>query len=114
MPYRPIGKPEKHVSHDRMQEILQKNSGKAAQSAQPKSEGSYDLKRLDHEMWLAKRLAQHGQEIFTGDTDPQIRKERFRQVIKGAGIECVIVGKAKNGEPETYESCFARLFGEPL
>lgn len=35
-PYQPLGKPEKHVSHDRMQEILSKNSSKAAQSPKEK------------------------------------------------------------------------------
>jgi hypothetical protein len=113
-PYSPFGKLEKQVSQDRMQEILHRNSLKAAQSPQAKTEASYDLKRLDHEMRLAKRLGEHGQNVFTGDTDRNARRERFRKAIKDAGFECVIVGRAKNGEPETYESCFARLFGEPL
>lgn len=108
-PYSPMGKSQKRVSQDRMQEILRRNTKKQAGP-----ELSADLRHLDHEMWLAKRLGEHGQAVFTGDTDRQKRKERFRKVIKDAGFECVIVGRAKNGEPETYESCFARLFGEPL
>lgn len=37
MPYSPMGKPEKQVSQQRMREILEKNSSKAAQSPQAKS-----------------------------------------------------------------------------
>jgi len=114
IPYSPMGKPQKHVSQDRMQEILRKNSGHKTQSPQAKSDPNHELRHLDHEMWLAKRLGEHGQAVFTGDTDRQKRKERFRKAIKDAGFECVIVGRAKNGDAETYESCFARLFGEPL
>jgi hypothetical protein len=94
-----------------MQEILRRNTSKAKQSA---PQLNVDLRHLDHEMWLAKRLGEHGQSVFTGDTNRDIRRERFREAIKGAGFECVIVGRDKNGDPETYESCFARLFGEPL
>ncbi len=36
-PYSPMGKPEKPVSQERMQEILSKNSSKATQSPQEKS-----------------------------------------------------------------------------
>lgn len=37
IPYSPMGKPQAHVTQDRMRAILEKNSSKAAQSAQQKS-----------------------------------------------------------------------------
>jgi hypothetical protein len=36
-PFSPLGKPQEHVSQERMQEILSKNSSKARQSPQEKS-----------------------------------------------------------------------------
>ena len=36
-PFSPLGKPQEHVSQERMQEILSKNSSKATQSPQEKS-----------------------------------------------------------------------------
>lgn len=114
MPYQPMHGPHEPVTQDRMQEILLKNSSKAAQSGEARSPAR-ETKRiplLDHELWLAKRLGQHGVEIFTGDTTPALRRDRFREAIKAAGIEMVIVGRTKNGAPETYEECVNRLYGE--
>lgn len=82
----------------------------AAQSGEARSPARIPL--LDHELWLAKRLGQHGVEIFTGDTTPELRRKRFREAIKAAGFEMVIVGRTKDGAPETYQECLNRLYGE--
>jgi hypothetical protein len=113
MPYSPMREPEKPVTHDRMQEILSKNSSKATRSGAARSptHESRRIPLLDHELWLAKRLGQHGVEIFTGDTTPELRRERFREAIKTAGVEMVIVGRTKDGAPETYQECLDRLYG---
>lgn len=68
---------------------------------------------LDRDAWLAKRLGEHGAGIFTGLTDPDIRRERFRTVILERGIAMVIVGK-HDGRPESYAQLFERIYGEPL
>lgn len=118
-PYRPMRTPQKDVSQERMAEILAKHAKPQVSIKTPEVGETPKVERrppplLAHEMWLADRLGQHGVKIFTGDTVPEQRMKRFREAIKGAGIACVIVGRNKQGDPETYEDCFARLYREPL
>lgn len=72
-----------------------------------------ELRHLDHERWLAKRLGEHGAGIFTGLTDRDVRRERIRAAIVEHGLEAVIVGRHE-GRPETYAQVFERLYGTPL
>jgi hypothetical protein len=75
---------------------------------------SLDFKHFDVEMYFARRLAEHGRHVFTGLSDPTIRKDRIRQAILDAHMDCTIIGKNAAGKPETYAICFERLFHEPL
>lgn len=68
---------------------------------------------LGTESWLAMRLGQHGAGVFTGLTDPAIRRERVRAAITDNGLQCVIVG-ANDRKPENYSQAFERIYGEPL
>lgn len=68
---------------------------------------------LNAEAWLAKRLGEHGAGVFTGLTDPDIRRERIREAITANLLELVIIG-ATDRKPETYEQAFERVYGEPL
>jgi hypothetical protein len=111
-PYQPMRAAAREVSEGEMWETLAKRGKGRAKSAAAVQ--SPELKHLEHEMWLANKLGQHGVDVFTGDTDQDTRKQRFREAIFGAQLASVVIGKNKQGNPETYESCFARLFGEPL
>jgi hypothetical protein len=75
---------------------------------------SLDFKHFDVEMYFARRLGEHGKRIFTGLSDPAITKDRIRQAIIDARMDCTIIGRAPNGKPETYSQSFARFYGEPL
>ena len=66
------------------------------------------------EAWLAKRLEQHGCEIFAGLTDPAIRRERIRAAIIEHNLAAVVLGRGADGKPENYEVVFKRLYGQPL
>jgi hypothetical protein len=68
---------------------------------------------LDAETWLVARVKAHITGIFDGATDPSIRKDRMRRVLRDNGLDCVIAGN-KNGKPETYAEVFRRLYGEAL
>lgn len=76
--------------------------------------GDAELQKLDREIWLATRLRQHGVKVFDGVTDPEVRRERFRESILEAGISEVVVGRGKDGKPENYGTLFERLYGQPL
>lgn len=78
------------------------------------SQASLDFKHFDVEMYFARRLGEHGKTIFTGLSDPTITKDRIRQAIIEAGVDCTIIGRAPNGKPETYAQSFERFYGEPL
>ena len=69
--------------------------------------------QLNGELWLARRIALHGVKIFEGDTNPAVRRERFREGIKAHGLESVVCG-SKNGKPVLYSQAFERLYGEKL
>lgn len=68
---------------------------------------------VKHEMWLATRLKAHGAEIFTGDTNPALRRDRFRKAIRDNLLGLVVVGQ-KDGKPIDYAAAFESLYGEPL
>lgn len=69
---------------------------------------------LAREIWLARRLRDHGARIFDGVTDRDVRRERFRAAILAHGLEHVVIGRDKDRKPVTYAQAFERLFGEPL
>ena len=69
---------------------------------------------LDGELFLVRRLGQHGHRVFTGDTAPNERRARMRRAILEAGLDCTIVGKNRSGKPETFAALFERLYSEPL
>lgn len=79
-------------------------------SASPQSQFS----TLDAELWLLGRLQQHLAQIFSGTTDPEIRKERVRRAIIVGELDAIILGKRAGGGSETYAQAFERLYGEPL
>jgi hypothetical protein len=58
-----------------------------------------------------------GAGVFDGDTNPPMRKERMREVIKGRNLAGVLAdierttGRAKG---LTYAQAFERIYGEKL
>lgn len=68
---------------------------------------------LDREMWLWKRLKEHGASIFDGVTDRALRKQRAREAINDVGA-LVVVGRGKDSKPKTYADVFREVYGEPL
>lgn len=73
-----------------------------------------DFAHFDAEAYLARRLGEHGTRVFTGVTDAQIRKDRFRAAIIDGGHSCTIIGRNLAGKVETYAQLFERMFNEPL
>jgi hypothetical protein len=43
-----------------------------------------------------------------------LRKERFRKAIIDGNLDCVLLGKARDGKPLNYARAFERLYGESL
>lgn len=72
-----------------------------------------DLRHDIGEMWLARRLGDFGH-IFSGVTDPALRKRRIREAIREGALEQGICGRGKGGQPETFSEVYQRLYGEPL
>ncbi len=72
-----------------------------------------NLPKLDGELWLAKRLGEHGAGVFDGVTDHETRRERFRRAILEHALWPVIAG-SRDGKCETYAAVFERLYGERL
>lgn len=69
---------------------------------------------LSNEIWLAQRLRDHrGPDIFAGDTNPALRKQRLREAIKSCGLESVVIG-SKKGKPMNWRDAFQSLYGEAL
>jgi hypothetical protein len=67
------------------------------------------------EAWLARRLLdQTGVDVFTGTTDPTIRRERIRAAILEHSLATIVLGKGAEGKPENYSQIFQRLYGAPL
>lgn len=75
---------------------------------------NFTPKQLSDELWLVGRLRDHIAQIFTGDTDPVIRRDRIRRAIVNAELATVILGKNAAGKAENYAEAFERLYGEPL
>jgi len=69
---------------------------------------------LDRELWLARRLRQHGAAVFDGVTDRDTRRERARAAILAHGLAQVIVGRDRDRRPVSYGEAFSRVYGEPL
>lgn len=79
------------------------------------SQASLEFRGLDAEIYLAKRLLQHGVDIFAGATDAQSRKELIRAAIIEHELDSTLVGRnPKTRKVETYAQVFERLYGEPL
>src|SRR5262245_2975324 len=117
IPYKPMHEPRKHVSEERMAEILSKRSGKAFALPPPSRRKTLVLKpksnlakEMEQEAWLIKRLGTHGAAVDAGLTDKDIRRERMREAISKVG-PTVIVGRKKDGSPLTYEEAFQQLYG---
>lgn len=73
-----------------------------------------DLKR---ELWLERRLREHGVRIMDGVTDAAERKRRARAAIVDGGLGGVICGRRAGdprGKPVTYAQAFELVFGEAL
>lgn len=69
---------------------------------------------LTREVYLARRLKDHGCDVFAGSSDTASRKACFRRVITERGLDCTIVGKDSGGKCLTYAQAFERTYGEPL
>lgn len=78
------------------------------------SQDSLQFKTFDVELYFARRLGEHGKRIFSGLSDPTITKDRIRQAIIDAHLDCTIIGRAPSGKPETYAASFQRFYGTPL
>jgi len=72
------------------------------------------MTELDRELWLARRLREHGAAVFEGVTDREIRRHRARAAILAHGLAQVIVGRDRDRRPVTYAEVFSRVYGEPL
>jgi hypothetical protein len=68
---------------------------------------------LNAEAWLVKRLGEHGAKVFDGDTTPEIRRQRIREVIIEQQLPSVVIGRSA-GRPETYRQVFERIYGIKL
>ena len=73
-----------------------------------------EFNKLDAELWLLGRLQSHLAQIFTGETDCDVRRERVRRAIIIGELDSIILGKRAGGGSETYAQAFERLYGEPL
>lgn len=71
------------------------------------------MTELDRELWLARRLREHGAAVFEGVTDRDTRRERVRAAILENGLASVVVGR-REGKPCTYAEAFELVYGEPL
>lgn len=80
--------------------------------SQPQS--AFSFRDFDAEIYLTRRLKDHGALIFEGDTTAQARRERFRSAIINHGLDMTIVGRNAAGKCETYAALFERIFHDPL
>lgn len=73
---------------------------------------SMDRLRLFHvERWIGVRLKA---DIFSGNTDEALRRERVRYAIVQRNSQASSAGIGPAGISETYAELFARIYGEPL
>lgn len=73
-----------------------------------------DFAALDAELWLVKRLGEHGVRVFDGVTDTASRSERVRAAIRTHRLTAVIAGKGKDGKTKTYAQAFEAVYGQKL
>ena len=69
---------------------------------------------LKREMFMARRLKDHGCDVFAGSSDTASRKALFRRVITERGLEATILAKGEDGKCFTYAQAFERTYGESL
>ena len=68
------------------------------------------LTEMQNEMWLAKRLRDHGgPAVYDGLTTAEQRLTAVREAIESLGLRSVIVG-AKDGKPVTWAQAFERCY----
>lgn len=76
------------------------------------------LDTLKRELWIERRLSEHGVEsLHACTTTTEIRKARARDAIEGRGLEAVIAGPPPGdprGKALTYAQAFEYVFGETL
>jgi hypothetical protein len=72
-----------------------------------------EFKNFDQEHYIVMRLHEHGVAIYTGVTDPEIRKQRIRAAIVNNRLESAVVKNAA-GKAETWSDLFQRVFNEQL
>lgn len=84
---------------------------KPSPPSQPKR--SPATQELLSELWMAKRLGQHGAHIQTGLTTPDIRRERMRAAIQQVGPQ-VIAGRDSSGKSLSYCEAFEKLYRVPF
>lgn len=73
------------------------------------------FKRLDAELFIARRLKELGKGVFDGITDPDERRERIRFAIINGAIDVSVIGRhPDSGRTETFAQAFERFYGEPL
>lgn len=70
------------------------------------------LVHVEAEAWLAERLKDHGCDIYAGEGYATYL-DRLGACIVRNGLTHAIVGR-KDGKPESYAVCFARIAGKPL
>lgn len=69
---------------------------------------------LNRELYMARRLMDHGCDVFAGSSNTATRKACFRRVITQRGLEHTILGKDSSGKCLTYAQAFERTYGEAL
>lgn len=69
---------------------------------------------LRAELWLERRLSQHGVRLHEGLSDVASRKAKARHAIQTHGLAMIIAGRGKDGVPRDYRAAFERIYGEPL
>jgi hypothetical protein len=73
------------------------------------------FREIDGELYLARRLEDHGYHVFLGNTTREMRKTRLREAIRETGRDIAIIGRnPRSGKAETYAQAFERLYGEKL
>lgn len=74
--------------------------------------GTWSLERTHQEQLLAQRLLQLGVDPqITGDTTPEIRRDRFRAAIHKTGSSA-IAGRGRDGKPVTFAQAFELIYSE--
>lgn len=72
------------------------------------------LTMFQNEQWLIRRLFDITKErADSGDTTPEQRKDRVREIILKHNVSMLIVGRGAN-KPVTFEEAFERLYREPM